>query len=98
MIPLQDLGEYTLADEELFDVQTITDAMMTTSQSLIELKQDGHADSPMKRILLDHRVKPVRISKYCIAVTLTEPAARSGRFKAKVRQIEKTINHKIDIQ
>ncbi len=37
MIPLQDLGEYTLADEELFDVQTITDAMMTTSQSLIEL-------------------------------------------------------------
>jgi len=65
---------------------------------IIELKQDGHADSPMKRILLDHRVKPVRISKYCIAVTLTEPAARSGRFKAKVRQIEKTINHKIDIQ
>jgi hypothetical protein len=37
MIPLQDLGEYTLADEELFDVQTITDAMMTTSQSLTEL-------------------------------------------------------------
>lgn len=65
---------------------------------IIELKQNGHADSPMKRILLDHRVKPVRISKYCIAVTLTEPAARSGRFKAKVRQIEKTINHKIDIQ
>lgn len=65
---------------------------------IIELKQDGHADSPMKRILLDHRVKPVRISKYCIAVTLTEPAARSGRFKAKVRQVEKTINHKIDIQ
>ena len=37
MIPLQDLGEYTLADEELFDVQSITDAMMTTSQSLSEL-------------------------------------------------------------
>lgn len=37
MIPLQDLGDYTLADEELFDVQAITDAMMTTSQSLIEL-------------------------------------------------------------
>jgi hypothetical protein len=65
---------------------------------IIELKQDGHSDSSMKRILLDHRVKPIRISKYCIAVTLTEPAARAGRFKAKVRQIEKTINHKIDIQ
>ena len=37
MIPLQELGEYTLADEELLDVQTITDAMMTTGQSLTEL-------------------------------------------------------------
>ena len=37
MIPLQDLGDYTLADEELFDVQSITDAMMTTSQSFAEL-------------------------------------------------------------
>ncbi len=37
MIPLQDLGDYALADEDLFDVQAITDAMMTTSQSLTEL-------------------------------------------------------------
>ena len=37
MIPLQDLGEYSLADEDLLDVQTITDAMMTTGQSLTEL-------------------------------------------------------------
>ena len=37
MIPLQDLGDYSLADEELFDVQSITDAMMTTSQNLTEL-------------------------------------------------------------
>ena len=65
---------------------------------IIELKQDGRAVSQMKGILLDHRVKPVRISKYCIAVTLTDPAARSGRFKVKVRKIEKTINHKITIQ
>ena len=34
---MQDLGDYTLADEELFDVQSITDAMMTTGQSLAEL-------------------------------------------------------------
>ena len=34
---MQDLGEYTLADEELIDVQSITDAMMTTSQSITEL-------------------------------------------------------------
>ncbi len=64
---------------------------------IIELKQDGRADSQMKGILLDHRVKPMRVSKYCIAVTLTDPAARSGRFKVKVRNIEKKINHKIEV-
>ena len=37
MITAQDFGEYTLADENIRDVQTITDAMMSTSQSLIEL-------------------------------------------------------------
>lgn len=65
---------------------------------IIELKQDGHAYSPMRDILLDHRVKPARISKYCVAVTLTDPAARSGRFKQKVRAIEKIIRHKINVQ
>jgi len=62
---------------------------------IIELKQDGRADSQMKRILLDNRIKPMRISKYCIAVTLTEPSARSGRFKVKVRRVEKTIGKKL---
>ena len=64
---------------------------------IIELKQDGRAYSQMKRILLDHRVKPMRISKYCIAVTLTDQSARSGRFKKKVRTIEKKINKKVTI-
>ena len=62
---------------------------------IIELKQDGRADSQMKGILLDLRVKPVRVSKYCIAVTLTDPSAKSGRFKGKVRRIEKTIGNKL---
>lgn len=65
---------------------------------IIELKQDGRAGSPMKRILLDHRVKPVRVSKYCIATTLTMPGIKSGRFKPKVRMIEKTIQKKITAQ
>ncbi|MBR6370809.1 MAG: polyphosphate polymerase domain-containing protein [Bacteroidaceae bacterium] len=64
---------------------------------IIELKQDGRAASQMKNILLNHRIKPVRVSKYCIAVTLTEPEARCGRFKPKVRRIEKTINKKITV-
>ncbi len=64
---------------------------------IIELKQDGHAASQMKRILQDNRVKPVRISKYCIAETLTDPSSKSNRFKVKVRTIEKTINKQIQV-
>jgi hypothetical protein len=37
MISMQDLGDYTLADEDIIDVQSITDAMMTTCQSITEL-------------------------------------------------------------
>ena len=62
---------------------------------IIELKQDGRARSAMKSIFLEHRIKPVRVSKYCIAVTLTDPQAKSGRFKVKVRAIEKTIGKKL---
>ena len=63
---------------------------------VIELKQDGRALSQMRNIFLEHRIKPVRVSKYCIAVTLTDPGAISGRFKMKVRAIEKTIGKKIE--
>ena len=62
---------------------------------IIELKQSGRGASLMKGILLDHRVKAARISKYCIAVTLTDPSARAGRFREKVRLLEKTVNRKI---
>ena len=65
---------------------------------IIELKQDGRARSQMKGILLDHRIKPVRVSKYCIAETLTDPCVKSGRFKVKVRTIEKTIGNKLIIR
>ena len=37
MITAQDIGEYNLADENIMDVQSITDAMMSTSQSITEL-------------------------------------------------------------
>lgn len=62
---------------------------------IIELKQDGRAKSEMKEILLDHRIKPVRVSKYCIGVTLTDDAVKHNRFKRKIRTIEKTINKKL---
>lgn len=62
---------------------------------IIEIKQDGLCPSPMKQILLDLRVKPMRVSKYCIGTVLTDPAARRGRFIQKIRYIEKLIEHKI---
>ena len=62
---------------------------------IIELKQDGRVHSRMREIFLEHRIKPVRVSKYCIATTLTDPSVKSGRFKPKVRAIEKTIGKKI---
>ena len=62
---------------------------------VIELKQDGRALSEMKEILLEHRVKPVRVSKYCIGITLTDTSVKSNRFKQKVRLIEKTIDKKL---
>lgn len=62
---------------------------------IIELKQDGHCPSPMKGILLELRVKPLRISKYCIGTVLTDPGARHGRFLPKVRAIEKIIDKKL---
>ncbi len=37
MISMQDFGEFALEDEDIFDVQAITDAMMTTGQSITEL-------------------------------------------------------------
>ena len=58
---------------------------------IIELKQDGRAPSRMKPILLKHRIKPFRISKYCTAVTLTDPTARYGRFKLKLKRIGRVI-------
>jgi hypothetical protein len=62
---------------------------------IIELKQDGRAPSEMKNILLKWRVKPIKVSKYCIGITLTDPAAKHNRFKTKIRRIEKQINNKL---
>ena len=64
---------------------------------IIELKQDGRFASQMKGILLEHRVKPLRVSKYCIAETLTDPSAKKNRFKEKVHGIEKIINDKLSV-
>lgn len=65
---------------------------------IIELKQNGQADSPMKRILRDLRIFPAKISKYCIGTALTNPNVKSNRFKPKIRKIEKITQSKLTPQ
>lgn len=62
------------------------------SAVIIELKQDGRTSSLMGGILLRHRILPCRISKYCVGITATTPGIRAGRFKEKVRLIDKINN------
>ena len=58
---------------------------------VIELKQDGLSHSKMKDILLDFRIQPFKISKYCIGTMMTNPAAKHNRFNAKLVRIKKMI-------
>lgn len=60
---------------------------------IIELKRDRFAQGSMKDILLTLRVKPMRISKYCTGVALTDPLCRPGRFLGKIRMLEKLENN-----
>lgn len=60
---------------------------------IIELKQDGRLASTMKQILLELRIHPFKVSKYCIGTSLTTPGLFLGRFKEKIRRIEK-LNRK----
>lgn len=56
---------------------------------IIELKQDGNMPSPFKKLMQQLRVRPKRISKYCIGTILTRPGVKMNRFKRKLRYIEK---------
>lgn len=59
---------------------------------IIELKRDGNVPSKMTHIMLDHRIHPLKISKYCIGTALTTPGIKKNRFKKKIRSIEKLLN------
>lgn len=56
---------------------------------IMELKQDGRARSLLKEVLFDLRIKPYKISKYCIGTAMTRPEVKQNRFKKKLRRINK---------
>ena len=65
---------------------------------IIELKRDGNVPSKMTHIMLDHRIHPLKISKYCIGTALTTPSIKKNRFKSKIRKITKLLNGSINDQ
>lgn len=56
---------------------------------IMELKQDGRAHSLLKDVLFDLRIKPYKLSKYCIGTAMTRPEVKQNRFKKKIRRINK---------
>ena len=56
---------------------------------IVELKRDGNVSSPMLNIMLELRIKPLKISKYCIGTALTTPEVKQNRFKAKIHKLHK---------
>lgn len=61
---------------------------------IIELKQDSLCPSLMRRILLEMRIHPFKLSKYCIGTALTDPLIKANRFKRKIHLIRK-LSHPI---
>ena len=57
--------------------------------AVMELKQDGRAKSLLKDVLFDLRIRPFKVSKYCIGTCMTRPEVKQNRFKKKLRRIEK---------
>ena len=57
--------------------------------AVMELKQDGRAHSQLKDVLFEMRIRPFKVSKYCIGTCLTRPEVKQNRFKKKLRRIEK---------
>lgn len=61
---------------------------------IIEVKHEvGAPKSSIEQALLQLRIPPRRVSKYCIGTVLTNPDAKHNRFKAKIRYINKITHH-----
>ncbi|MCI1683874.1 MAG: polyphosphate polymerase domain-containing protein [Bacteroides sp.] len=58
---------------------------------VMELKQDGHAYSPISEILHALHVRPGSFSKYCMGCALTDNALKQNRFKPKIHKLSKYI-------
>jgi hypothetical protein len=79
-------------DLEYCDLRNARSAKIE-GMSIVEIKQDGNIPSMAKEILLGLRVKPMRISKYCLGTALTVEGIKRNRMLQKMRNIEKRIGY-----
>lgn len=61
---------------------------------IIEIKRDKEHRSVLNNYLLDFRIKPVSISKYCIGCLLTDQNIKGNLFKSKLMYINKLTDYK----
>lgn len=96
----------TLADKDLSERVTIdTDIVFNNCRTgreaaldglaIIEVKQDRTKSSLMSEKLRALSIRPLGISKYCIGTVLTDPDAKSNRFKEKIRILNKIKSERI---
>ncbi len=75
-----------------FENQTTHENANLSHLMIIELKQNSLFLSQTKSILHTMRIKPTKISKYCIGTALTNEHVKRNRFKRKIRLINKIQN------
>lgn len=62
---------------------------------VIELKRDGLVSSPVLEMLRQLHIHPHGFSKYCMGSALTNPQLPVNRFKCKLIEVGKLLNHKV---
>lgn len=60
--------------------------------AIVEVKQERESRcSSIRGYLRQERIRPMRISKYCLGSTLLKPHLKSNRFKPKLRAIHNLV-------
>jgi hypothetical protein len=75
-----------------YNFQTHTERELS-NVVIIELKRDGDTFSPIVDVLLDMRIHPSNISKYCIGSLLTNQSLKHNMFKKQLMHIDKLTNY-----
>lgn len=80
-----------------FDLDFRNDVRSTEWHNLVivELKQDKRRASPFLQIMKEMRIRPVSLSKYCMAVAVLYPEIKHNLFKSKIQFIQNLLSHDV---